>query len=121
MARNTLLDHWAALYTNQTPAEKAMEPVIAALGVRYRTQHVFWGLHVIPDFVLLDHKLVMEVDDKSHSTKAKQAKDAERTAKLNRAGWQVVRTTNAAALDNPGAALKQMLCDAKLTHLLKGS
>ena len=115
---NKLLEYWAKLY-NLTEAEKAIEPEIAKLGTRYRVQHPLWGLRLFPDFVLLDYKLVLEIDDSSHFTKKKQREDAERTARLQRAGWTVVRTTNEKALGDPKAALKSMLMEAKLDHLIK--
>ena len=96
-----------------------MEPVIAALGVRYRTQHPFWGIRCFADFALLDHKLVMEVDDASHKTAAKRRSDLERTGKLNRLGYTVARCTNDEALSDPRAALSRMLSETKLQHLMK--
>ncbi len=119
--RKSFVDNWASLYTNQKDPEKAMEPVVAALGQRYRCQHPFWGHHFIVDFVLLDHKLIIEIDGDEHRTAAGKRKDKERDAKLAKSGWRVVRTTNAQALSDPGAALKQMLVEAKLTKLLKES
>jgi very-short-patch-repair endonuclease len=114
-----MLTRWSGLYTNQTKAEKAIEPAVASLGVRYRTQHPLWGLRLFPDFVLLDHKLVLEIDDTSHNTKAKKKADLLRTEKLNKAGWIVVRCTNDEALSDPRAALRKMLVEAKLEHLMK--
>jgi very-short-patch-repair endonuclease len=106
---NRLLAYWAKLYSNQTPAEKALEPAIAALGVPYRFQHPVWAFGIFPDYVLLDERVVIEVDDPSHSQKRKKVADEERTRKLNAAGWRVVRCSNAEALANPEAALARML------------
>lgn len=96
-----MLMRWSRLYSNMTPAEKALEPAVAALGIPYRPQHPLWALGVFVDFALLRQRVVIEVDDPGHNTKAAKIKDAERTAKLQRAGWRVVRCTNAEALSDP--------------------
>lgn len=113
----TFLGKWAKHYANQTPAEAAIEPAIAALGIRYRFQHPLWGLRLFPDFVLLDHKIVIEVDDASHRTSAKRRADAERTARLQAAGWRVVRCTNDEALEDPHGSVRRMLEPLKLPGL----
>lgn len=110
------LQRWAKLYAQQTPAEKAIEPAIASLGVPYRFQHPLWALAVFPDFVLLDDRVVLEVDDPSHATKRKRDADALRTKKLAGAGWRVVRCTNADALNDPYATVDRMMADLKLPH-----
>lgn len=120
MAETWLLKNWASLYSNQTDFEKLMEPEIASLGVRYRTQHPVWSLGVFPDFVLLDYKVVIEVDDKSHRGKAKKKADEERTAKLVKLGWRVTRCTNEAVKENPREALRGCLAEVNLDHLLIG-
>lgn len=76
-----MLKYWCRLYCNQTEAERALEPAVAALGQVYRTQHPFWGHRAIVDFVLLKLRVIIEVDDDSHSRAAKKKADAERTAK----------------------------------------
>lgn len=106
---NTFLARWAKLYANQTPAEAAIEPAIAKLGIRYRFQHPLWGLRLFPDFVLLDHKVVIEIDDPSHRTTKKRREDAERTRRLAAAGWRVVRCTNDEALEDPHGTLARIL------------
>lgn len=111
---NTFLARWAKLYSNPTPAEAALEPAIAKLGMRYRFQHPLWGLRVFPDFVLLDHKVIIEVDDPSHRTSKKRREDAERTARLQKAGWRVWRCTNDEAIEDPHGTIERMLKDTKL-------
>jgi very-short-patch-repair endonuclease len=103
------LSRWAKLYSNPTEAERALEPAIAALGLPYRFNHPLWALRVFPDFVILPLKLVIEVDDPSHNTSKKRKADAERTAKLKRAGWTVVRCTNAEALADPAGTVDRLL------------
>lgn len=110
---NTFLARWARLYSNPTPAETALEPAIAKLGRRYRFQHPLWGLRVFPDFVLLDDKIVIEVDDPSHRTTKKRRDDADRTDRLRSAGWRVVRCTNEEALEDPHGTVARLLQEAE--------
>lgn len=109
------LKNWAKLY-NGTPAELAIEPAIASLGVRYRFQHPLWALGLFPDFVLPDDRLVIEVDDRSHRQTKKRKADAERTAKLERAGWKVVRCTNEEALTDPLGTVNRLMTEAGLPY-----
>lgn len=119
MKFNPHLARWAKLYMQQTPAEAALEPALASLGIPYRFQHPLWALGLFPDFVLLADRIVLEVDDRSHATKAKRAADEVRTQKLKGAGWTVVRCTNAEALDDPYRAVDRMMAQAELTYRTK--
>lgn len=112
------LRRWSKLYSQPTPAEQALEPAIAALGTRYRFQHPIWALRLFPDFVLLDHRVVIEVDDPSHRTSKKRKADAERTKRLERAGWRVVRCTNEEAIEDPVGTVERLLTAAGLTALI---
>lgn len=103
---------WAAATSNPTPAEKALEPEVAKLGLPYRFQHPIWALRYRLDFAIPSLRLAIEVDDPSHTAKKKRAADKQRTAKLEKAGWRVVRTTNAEVLADPARALKKMLDSA---------
>lgn len=101
-----MLMRWAKLY-NGTDAERAIEPAIASLGVPYRFQHPVWSLSLFPDFALLRQRLIIEVDDDSHKRKKKA--DAERTAKLEKQGWRVVRCTNDEALSDPYKTVDRLM------------
>lgn len=109
------LRNWARLYTTQTPAERALEPAIAALGVPYRAQHPFFGLRHIADFALLDDKLIIEVDGKSHETATQIRKDLKHTLGLMKMGWRVVRCKNEEAVADPEACVRA--CLERATHL----
>lgn len=109
-----LLKNWASLYANITPAERALEPALASLGVRYRVQHPIFALGYILDFVLPDHKLAIEVDDRSHRRASKKQKDAERTAKLQAKGWRVIRCTNEEAEAAPWDTVDRLMEQAGL-------
>lgn len=109
------LKNWAKLYSG-TEAELALEPAVASLGVPYRFQHPVWALGLFPDFVLLRDRLVIEVDDRSHRTASKKKADAERTARLEKAGWRVVRCTNEEALAAPYPTVDRMMAEAGLPY-----
>lgn len=104
-----MLRNWARLYTKPTPAEQALEPAIAALGERYRVQHPFFSLHLIADFVLLDSRVVVEVDGRSHDSPAQIRKDLQHMIALEERGWAVVRIRNEQAMANPTVALSAAL------------
>lgn len=111
-----LLRNWAKLYADPTPAERAIEPAMASLGVRYRFQHPMFALGYILDYALPDHKLAIEVDDKSHRRTAKKKKDAERTAKLEARGWRVIRCTNEEAEADPWGTVDRLMAQAGLPY-----
>lgn len=103
-ARNRMLGYWAKLYA-QTDAERAIEPAIAALGRRYRSQHPFWNMSAFADFALIDDKIVIEVDGRSHDAPAQKEKDLLHMLQWSKMGWQVVRLTNEQATQEPERAL----------------
>lgn len=109
---NTFLARWSRLYANNTAAELAVEPAIAALGVPYRAQHPVFQCGAVLDFAFPRAKLAVEVDGPSHNTAKGKAKDAERTAKLARWGWRVVRMTNKEALTDPAGAVARIVSPA---------
>lgn len=108
-----LLERWAKLYAAPTPAELALEPAVAALGIRYRAQHPVFACGFILDFALLDDKIAIEVDGPSHRGRVAQERDKARTEALARHGWTVVRCSNEEALLDPAGTLREMLRVAK--------
>lgn len=84
-----------------TEPEIALEPAIAALGERYRAQHLFAGMRHIADFALLDRKLIIEVDGASHLAPAQREKDLKHTLALQALGWTIYRCSNEAAMVDP--------------------
>jgi very-short-patch-repair endonuclease len=107
---------WAKLYKG-TPAELALEPAVAALGLAYRTQlpGFLFGFRFFPDYFLPQLGLIIEVDDASHSKPDKIAADAERTEYLESRGWRVVRCKNEEALSDPHGAVQSLLREAGIT------
>lgn len=62
---------------------------------------------------------MIEVDDDSHRRAAKKKADAERTAKLEAAGWRVLRCWNEEAIADPHATVARLMREAGFDHLLK--
>lgn len=116
---NPMGPRWHKLYKG-TPPELALEDAIAALGVPYRTQFpgFLYGFRFFPDFLLPTLKLVIEVDDSSHTRAAKMVEDHDRSEFMeDKFGWKVVRCTNKNALDNPHGTVRAMLVEAGLWPL----
>lgn len=101
---------WGNLYKG-TPAELAIEPAIAALGVTYRFQHPYflWGVRYFPDFCLPSIGVILEVDDPSHDEEEKKKADALRTSAFERLGYVVVRCSNAEALIDPKETVDRLI------------
>jgi very-short-patch-repair endonuclease len=111
---NPMAPRWNRLYKG-TPAEHALEDAVAAIGVPYRTQFpgFLYGFRFFPDFLLPTLKLVIEVDDSSHSRAKKRMEDEERSQVMaDKFGWRVVRCTNREALDNPVGTVRALLIEA---------
>lgn len=104
-----LLGYWYRLLNNMTAPELALEPAIAALGERYRAQHLFIALRHIADFALLDRKLIIEVDGNSHNTPRQREKDLEHTLALQVLGWTVFRCSNEEAMRAPWETVRAAL------------
>ncbi len=107
---NLLATYWQKLYRS-TPAELAIEPAIAALGVQYRTQFPFylWGVKLFPDFLLPTIGVILEVDDPSHEEPEKRKADREKEAFYERIGYRVVRCTNEEALSDPHGTVERLI------------
>ena len=105
MPMHTMLRYWAKLY-EQTDSERAIEPAIAALGRRYRSQHPFWGMSAFADFALIDDKIVIEVDGASHDRPAQKEKDLLHMLEWSKRGWKTVRITNESATREPETAIR---------------
>jgi very-short-patch-repair endonuclease len=88
----------------------------AGLGGWRSNRHVWAGDELLEvDFVWLDQRVIVEVDSaRYHSSRWRQRKDAEKTAKLRTAGWIVLRITDAEI--NGGPARVAARIAAALTH-----
>jgi very-short-patch-repair endonuclease len=73
--------------------------------------------NAIVDFVARSRKLIIEVDGDTHGSDEAIAKDAQRTARLERQGYRVIRFTNAEVVGNMEAVLAA-ISDALAAHPL---
>lgn len=94
------------LRREQTPAEEKLWALLKRerLGVKFRRQHPIGPYFV--DFVCIESELIIELDGSQHGTPEGHAYDAERTAYLNAAGFQVLRFWNHEVLDHLPQVLK---------------
>jgi very-short-patch-repair endonuclease len=91
-----LSDDIRRLRREQTPAEGLLWHNLRAKrlnGAKFRRQHPI-GDHIV-DFCCLRYRLVVEVDGAQHAEPDEEAKDAARTARLERHGFKVIRFWNA--------------------------
>ncbi len=80
---------------NPTPAENILWQILRSKqldGHKFRRQHIIGSY--IADFICLSKKLIIEVDGLIHQIPENKISDAERTAELNRFGFEVIRFTN---------------------------
>lgn len=112
--QNPMLSRWYRLYTNQTAAESALEPAVAALGRPYRFNHILLSVRAFPDFALVHDRVVIEVDGASHYRKGAAEKDKERDERLAAAGWRTLRCRNEEALSDPYGTVDRLMREAGL-------
>lgn len=111
------LSNWARLYATPTKSEEAIEPAIAALGRPYRAQHPIFAKHCIVDFALIEDKIIIEVDGKSHNSQAAKEADVLRTAAIEKLGWTVVRCRNEDAQRDPTGTVARCIREASIRRL----
>lgn len=111
------LSKWAQLYADQTVSESALEPAVAALGRPYRFQHPIFSKHYFVDFALMEDKIIIEVDGRSHNSAAAKEADAVRTAEIEKLGWTLVRCKNEDAQKDPAGTVARCLLDAGIRRL----
>jgi very-short-patch-repair endonuclease len=114
MPYDVMMRYWRKLYSQQTEAEQAIEPAIAALGKPYRAQHPFWGHKYFADFAIFGDKIIIEVDGDSHNRPEQKEKDLLHEAAVLKQGWVVTRVSNEMALSDPKEAVQYALDLAKL-------
>ena len=91
---NPRVNRARALRLNQTDAESRLWLVLRnrGIGAKFRRQFPF-GAYIL-DFYCLEHRLVVEVAGSQHYEPEGLAKDAERTALLEKSGLRLLRFTN---------------------------
>jgi very-short-patch-repair endonuclease len=104
--KTVLLERAKAMRSEPTPAEARLWYYLRAKrfeGVKFIRQNAN-GLAVV-DFVARSRKLIIEVDGDTHGSDEATARDAERTARLEKQGYHVIRFTNADVMGNVEAVL----------------
>jgi very-short-patch-repair endonuclease len=91
-----------------TAAEKKLWQHIHAgkLGTRVRRQMIIGPY--IADFVLTDHKIILEVDGPTYGDDDRIEYDAARTEWLEQKGYRVIRIGNLAILQNISGVLERI-------------
>ncbi len=92
-----------------TEAEKVLWEQLRArrfLNLKFRRQHPI--LDFVADFYCHEHKLIVEADGKYHEEDNSKYYDTERTKKLQRYGFLVIRFSNREILNNIKGVLKQL-------------
>ena len=101
--------------SNPTEAENILWQTVRGKKLdsfKFRRQHII-GTY-IADFVCLSQKLIVEVDGLVHEIPENKLSDADRTAELNRVGFEVIRFTNNEVINNTDFVLNSIL--SKLTE-----
>ena len=110
-----LLKEFASKHrSSPTQAESVLWDLLrrkALEGYKFRRQHIIDKY--ISDFVCLKEKLVIEIDGLFHQLPENEASDQQRTAALNRLGFNVIRFSNEEALNNPDSVLNDILAALK--------
>ncbi|MGB3607555.1 leucine--tRNA ligase, partial [Psychroserpens sp.] len=103
-----ILDRAKQMRKAPTEAEKILWEELRnkKLDHKIRQQHLIDDF--IVDFVCLAKGLVIEVDGNYHNTKEQQELDAQRTERLNREGFDVIRFTNDEVKQNISLVLQKI-------------
>jgi len=93
---------------NQTEAESALWGVLQRkqLGVAFRRQHIIGDF--IADFACMPLHLIIEVDGGYHTLPEQQMSDAERTARLEAKGFNIIRFTNEEILSDTNNVINKI-------------
>ena len=105
------------LRNRMTDAEKRLWHQLQELnrqGMHFRRQ-VPIDKYIV-DFCWLSAKFVIEVDGGQHNEPAEQVRDAERTVRLEKRGYRVIRFWNNDVLANPDGVLQIILDALKDPH-----
>ncbi|MCX6274541.1 MAG: class I tRNA ligase family protein [Bacteroidetes bacterium] len=104
-----LSEHAKSNRNNPTPAEEILWSQLSAKklsGYKFRRQHIIGD--VIPDFVCIQKRLVVEVDGGYHATDEQKQLDAARTEYLNLCGYKVIRFRNEEVIGDIESVLQKI-------------
>ncbi len=83
-----------------------------------------YGVHVrrqapvgpyFPDFIIQEHRLIIEVDGEHHHTEAGQERDAKRDAWLREIGYRTIRINTGELAENLDGCVETILRELGLT------
>jgi very-short-patch-repair endonuclease len=106
--RDDLLGHAKAMRSEPTPAEARLWYRLRAKrlgGIKFTRQDVI-GPYVV-DFVARERKLIVEIDGDTHA--GSRGYDADRSCRLEREGYRVIRFANAEVMGNEEAVIAAIL------------
>jgi methionine--tRNA ligase beta chain len=95
---------------NPTEAENILWQILRGKKLdsyKFRRQHIIGSY--IADFVCISFKLIIEVDGQIHQVPENKISDAERTAELNKLGFEVMRFTNEQVINDTNFVLNNIL------------
>lgn len=104
--------------SNPTEAENVLWQILRGKkigGYKFRRQHIIHQF--IVDFVSLETNLVIEVDGLIHQLPENKLNDAERTAELNKLGFEVIRFTNEQVLHETDSVINKILASLEKQSL----
>ncbi len=99
---------------NPTEAENALWQILRGKkigGLKFRRQHIINKF--ITDFICLEETLIIEIDGLIHQLPENKINDDERTAELNRLGFEVIRFTNEQVLHETDGVINALLLKLK--------
>jgi very-short-patch-repair endonuclease len=91
---------------NPTPAEAAYKAMLEKHEVKFLFQPLLMGF--IPDFQILDKRIIVEIDGSRHDKIDQSEYDAGRDEIFCRAGWRVLRVKNDDALNSPDTCINTL-------------
>ena len=77
---------------NPTPSEAAYKALLEKHGIKFLFQPLVMGF--IPDFQIIDKRIIVEIDGSYHDKTEQSEYDAGRDEIFRRAGWRVLRVKN---------------------------
>jgi very-short-patch-repair endonuclease len=91
---------------NPTPAETAYKAMLEKYEVKFLFQPLLMGF--IPDFQILDKRIIVEIDGSRHDKIDQSEYDAGRDEIFCRAGWRVLRVKNDDALNSSDTCINTL-------------
>jgi 5-methyltetrahydrofolate--homocysteine methyltransferase len=117
-----LLKDYAIQHRSQsTQAEEVMWELLKTkrIDFKFRRQHIIDRF--IADFICLKRRLIIEIDGLIHSFPDHKINDDQRTERLNKLGFEVIRFTNEEVLNKTNRVLEKILLVLNDRKSIKGN